>query len=463
MIDFVNLDLESCIKSVNEFQSTPNLLDKDIPHYINTLTSEYSTTNDSKYLHIIYTLCKIRGFKIISQQFPTNTETLVKIFTDLQNTSHSDWQKSIQPNLESEIYNYALQFLETSGIQRDACSVLLGRLLTRKLGNEVLIAQFCQYFKSSSARFIGGLQTLSVLINRVQFIPEAIPGSDLELQNAFELDPESRAFAVSQINNHEYILKGLKDYTIDIRGDIGSIVRTAALLRVQELQIRTPEIETQVWKIASESRTKTRIVAFQVLRHFNYDINEYADLLKCPPFIRPVLARGIVSCLGSNKSNSNTIKETFNTILLNYFSDSPWLIPEILNIERINLGTTRELISTVQKLVIYGLDFPSLKPLAIAFNLSLRTNLPEPILQSCIDILQYYVPHVNAIKGLKRLANCANVYIKQRACEALFECGMADNAMIDQSYSSSLEVSLKSNAKTSSNVSKSGTLGGSLG
>lgn len=189
---------------ITEFQPRPTLLDCILPKCLELLASSYVKAPHTCILHTIYTFSRVRGYKLILQGFPTNVELLDFLPRKLKLLFSDDWQShyilllwlstailvpfdisAINTNLFSDLYSIACSYLDKSGIQRDAASILMARLLTRSTSEqEVLINRFVEHEfarsfdytanEISRPKVLGVLQTLAHAMDRVSSVPQSI-------------------------------------------------------------------------------------------------------------------------------------------------------------------------------------------------------------------------------------------------------------------------------------------------
>lgn len=194
-------DVESLI---TEFQLRPTLLDSILPKSLELLASTYAKDPQTRILHTIYTFSRVRGYKLILQGLPTNVQLLEFLPKQLRRVAPDDWQSqytlllwlstailvpfdmsAINAKLKIDLYSDAFFFLDKSGIQRDAASILMARLLTRSTSDqETLLNCFVKEHLaypferpvdgSSRLKFIGVFQTLAHAMDRVSCVPQSI-------------------------------------------------------------------------------------------------------------------------------------------------------------------------------------------------------------------------------------------------------------------------------------------------
>ncbi|EPY50656.1 tubulin specific chaperone cofactor D [Schizosaccharomyces cryophilus OY26] len=147
---------DDVLNYIQSCQFQPTLLDKILAQYVPIL---------SRFLHckdvlnsllsslVLYNFCRIRGHKIIRVLFPTEVQHLETLYTFLHNAQDLSWQTTYvnllwlsqllnipfplssveqSKNLQLRILELALSCLDKSGLEREAASLVLARLLSRQ-------------------------------------------------------------------------------------------------------------------------------------------------------------------------------------------------------------------------------------------------------------------------------------------------------------------------------------------
>ncbi|EPX72328.1 tubulin specific chaperone cofactor D [Schizosaccharomyces octosporus yFS286] len=147
---------DEVLEYVQGCQQQPTLLDKILSKYVPILSS-YVHSNESldNLLSslVVYNFCRIRGLKVIRVLFPTEVQQVEILYHFLKNEEILSWQtiyvnllwlsqllnipfplSSIEQssNLQQRIVSLSLFFLDRSGLEREAASLVLARLLSRQ-------------------------------------------------------------------------------------------------------------------------------------------------------------------------------------------------------------------------------------------------------------------------------------------------------------------------------------------
>ncbi|WBW72296.1 tubulin specific chaperone cofactor D, Alp1 [Schizosaccharomyces osmophilus] len=147
---------DEVLKYIQGCQQQPILLDKILAQYVPILSNFVHSNDDSNnFLSslVLYNFCRIRGHKIIRVLFPTEVQQLETLYQFLINELDLPWQtiyvnflwlsqllnipfplSSIEQskNLQLRIADLSLFFLDRSGREREAASLVLARLLSRQ-------------------------------------------------------------------------------------------------------------------------------------------------------------------------------------------------------------------------------------------------------------------------------------------------------------------------------------------
>ncbi|ODQ66318.1 ARM repeat-containing protein [Nadsonia fulvescens var. elongata DSM 6958] len=160
---FTENDLSVLVSHLDSFQELPQLLDEYLPTLVSQLILCFSSSGDDVNISlraskVFYTLCKVRGAKIVCRFFSSDITQLVNIITWLENqvpnkstsTFQSTWEQryvvllwlsililapfeleSFGQDTGERVYNLSLNFLLIPGKERDAASMVLSKLVTR--------------------------------------------------------------------------------------------------------------------------------------------------------------------------------------------------------------------------------------------------------------------------------------------------------------------------------------------
>lgn len=265
-------------------------------------------------------------------------------------------------------------------------------------------------------------------------------------ESVMSSDPEVRSIAVKRLtqNDTDLLFSSLNDYTIDIRGDVGSLVRIAAIKRVEELKLLNPEILKSLWRLSSESNHQIRGIASSALlslQQLKSDINTgncyeyFVSLISvCPQEIRPIMLEGLVDSIGGNGSETTTSSSfaAFTNALQN---GADWMLPELFKLDRSTIKRLGSVLRTIRLLILSGLVKQAQVIFAISYNTTLKHNIPESLFADAIDILQMYSPEPKAVKALMRILKTnRNGRLRKRAADALFESGLEDEILESEDW-----------------------------
>jgi hypothetical protein len=172
---------------LDPFQEMPQLLDPILPKLVGQLSECFLGSNLDVHT-VFYSLCKIRGAKTVSQLLPSDITCLEDVIIELEN-GPSSWQKryglllwlsilvlapfeltTFGPDTCQRIYSISLKSLGVPGKERDAATVVMGKLVTRSDARDAL-TKFLDGDLQTADIFqkIGVLQASAVVWRSVTF------------------------------------------------------------------------------------------------------------------------------------------------------------------------------------------------------------------------------------------------------------------------------------------------------
>lgn len=189
------------VKDLDQFQELPQMLDPILNNIVPKLTAllplgsvEEASNDDNQWAaNILYLLCKIRGYKVITRFFSsdiTNLTTVVQLVESV--AANSTWQyryclllwlsvlilapfslETFGNNLKNRLYTIAYSNISIPGKERDAASILIARLVTRSDTKTEMMPKLVQSvskeWSSSSVFFkIGILRSFSIMVNLLE-------------------------------------------------------------------------------------------------------------------------------------------------------------------------------------------------------------------------------------------------------------------------------------------------------
>lgn len=192
---------------VEPFQEVPQLIDSKLEHFVSQLASAYTSPN----LHLagaLYTLCTVRGSKIIGRLLPSEVQKLLPVLGLIDD--NSQWEEkyivllwlstvakapfplsTISPTLADDLYNLAWSSLNSPGKERDSAARLLGVLLTRSD-----MAEKLSFFYESSMDAFGDAQGF-LQFGILQTLPHLIKFKTAEELKWYAMDHQKLLDVVS--------------------------------------------------------------------------------------------------------------------------------------------------------------------------------------------------------------------------------------------------------------------------
>lgn len=182
-IEFQKGNVDKVRKLLDPFQDSPQLLDSRLQNMMTKLTSDYLETLEDWPCEIIYTLCKVRGAKVVSRFFPSSASLLEKLSTELEKSTGGTWERryvlllwlsililipfnlnsTIKQDFDRQVYDIVREFLTRPGKERDAAALVMARLLTRSDTNlmDKFVIDSGLGNNSSGLKSVGYMQTFS--------------------------------------------------------------------------------------------------------------------------------------------------------------------------------------------------------------------------------------------------------------------------------------------------------------
>lgn len=198
--ELFNTEYPKIVKDLEQFQELPQLLDPILTDTVPKLTAllplesvAATINNDNQWTaNLVYLLCKIRGYKVITRFFSSDISYLTTVVQLLEsNAAKSTWQyryclllwlsvlilapfslETFGNDLKNRLYKIAYSNISIPGKERDAASILLARLVTRGDTKTemlpMLVQSVSQEWESSSVFFkIGILRSFAIMVNRL--------------------------------------------------------------------------------------------------------------------------------------------------------------------------------------------------------------------------------------------------------------------------------------------------------
>lgn len=195
---------------IDAFEQLPKLLDPQLQWYVDTISTIYmlmklqNSVLCEQLAELVYVLCKVRGYKVVSTYFSNDVYLIQKVMAVLGSDDISDFEaylnllwlstlvlvpfplSTIKPNLEKDIAGLALQFMATKA-NASKCQLMslvcLANLLTRPDSSHILL----DYVETASLEWssmalnskLGHLMALNQILKRfsgsnVQLLAEII-------------------------------------------------------------------------------------------------------------------------------------------------------------------------------------------------------------------------------------------------------------------------------------------------
>jgi hypothetical protein len=168
-------DVLALIEVLEPFQDSPQLLDKRLAEWVEQLSEVYVKDREAEWAtRVLYTLCKIRGAKVVSRFFSSRVTLLGEVVEMLVNSGERSWQTryvlllwlsilvlapfsldKFDAGFEEKLYDNAYHYLDVSGKERDGAALVMARLITRADVKDTLLERFFEDVKKNWAS--GGL------------------------------------------------------------------------------------------------------------------------------------------------------------------------------------------------------------------------------------------------------------------------------------------------------------------
>lgn len=164
--DIAEADIFALTDLLEPFQDSPQLLDQKLEYWITSLSELYIKDNTSWPMRIIYTLCKIRGPKVISRFLSSRVNLLGLVLDRLVEAEPSGAERwysryilliwlsilvlapfsldKFDSGFEKKLYATIYPYLSSSGKERDAAALVMARLVTRADVKNTLLENFFQ-------------------------------------------------------------------------------------------------------------------------------------------------------------------------------------------------------------------------------------------------------------------------------------------------------------------------------
>ncbi|KAA8916148.1 hypothetical protein TRICI_001697 [Trichomonascus ciferrii] len=168
-------DVLALIEVLEPFQDSPQLLDKRLAGWVEQLSEVYVKDPEAEWAtRVLYTLCKIRGAKVVSRFFSSRVTLLGEVVEMLVNSGGRSWQTryvlllwlsilvlapfsldKFDAGFEEKLYDTVYQYLDVSGKERDGAALVMARLITRADVRDTLLKRFFEDIKNNWS--LGGL------------------------------------------------------------------------------------------------------------------------------------------------------------------------------------------------------------------------------------------------------------------------------------------------------------------
>lgn len=162
-------DVAVLLSTIDQFQIGPHFLDSILEKLMKRLTKYPINEEDPVNwpFHVIYALCKIRGYKTVSRFLPVDVYLLEDVVLSLERSDHSSWQRkyclliwlsmlilvpfnfelTLDKDFTQRVFDLAINQLRSPGKERDAAALVISRLVTRPDAKDVYLKKFFLWCK----------------------------------------------------------------------------------------------------------------------------------------------------------------------------------------------------------------------------------------------------------------------------------------------------------------------------
>lgn len=153
----IDNEVDKFISLLNPFQESPQLIDPILESFVSQLTCKYLDSSSKNVLcdwlfRVLYTLCKVRGAKTVTQFFPSEVRLLEHILEEIESNEVKVmmWEKryvlllwlsililapfslsTFGDDFSKRLYKDVTPFLQSPGKDRDAAAIVIARLISR--------------------------------------------------------------------------------------------------------------------------------------------------------------------------------------------------------------------------------------------------------------------------------------------------------------------------------------------
>lgn len=165
----IQRELAILLSTIDQFQIGPHFLDSILENMMRRLT-KYPVNEENPVnwpFHVIYALCKVRGYKTISRFLPVDVYLLEDVVLSLENSDHSSWQRkyclllwlsmlilvpfnfkqTLGDDFTEKVFRLAINQLKSSGKERDAAALVICRIVTRPDTKDIYLEKFFLWCK----------------------------------------------------------------------------------------------------------------------------------------------------------------------------------------------------------------------------------------------------------------------------------------------------------------------------
>lgn len=200
-------NLERALSEIYKYRDAPTLLDPILRELVGLLCGEYTriallksdasptTAPAHKVIELIYALRTIRGEKVVLQCLPADFRLLPGILKVLAHKRSSEWKSryilllwiaaivlvpfdmvQIMPNCPAILFDLAINHIGSTGIEREAASTLLARVLSREpdQAEDRLTQLLSDYAEDTTFARMGKLRAIATMLDRAGYVPKSL-------------------------------------------------------------------------------------------------------------------------------------------------------------------------------------------------------------------------------------------------------------------------------------------------
>ncbi|KAK9475747.1 armadillo-type protein [Lipomyces japonicus] len=179
-------EVSSLIAIIEPFQSSPQLIDPILEKTIDQICESFLQSGNPWKSKVVYTLIKIRSAKVVSKFLPNDVALLEVILKKVENSKeeHAIWEERFflllwlsvlvltpfkltslsTTNTAERIYNISLEYLKSSGRDRESAASLVANFLARTDMLETYLSRFVNESQTNASKSVfAALGTVSAL------------------------------------------------------------------------------------------------------------------------------------------------------------------------------------------------------------------------------------------------------------------------------------------------------------